>query len=67
MGKRRPDFNQGDVCRAIAGARKAGIEVAQVEIKKDGTITIRSTTEDQAPPDSLDRELAEFSERHGRD
>jgi hypothetical protein len=33
-------FKQADLTRAIKGARAAGIDVAQIEIGKDGKIVI---------------------------
>jgi hypothetical protein len=33
-------FRQIDVTRALKGARKAGVDVARVEIDRDGKITV---------------------------
>lgn len=37
-------FRQQDVTRAIKAAKAAGVEVAQVEIDKNGKIVIRTPT-----------------------
>jgi hypothetical protein len=42
-------FTQATVRRAVEGARKAGLRVAGVSVKPDGTITIHDTG-DIAPP-----------------
>lgn len=40
MSRVQATFTQTDVRRAIAGARKAGLEPGAVEITRDGTIRI---------------------------
>jgi hypothetical protein len=52
MANTRVAFRQGDVSRAIRGARAAGIEPGPVEIWPDGRIVI--LPKDAAAPDDLD-------------
>jgi hypothetical protein len=67
-------FRQTDVTRAVKAVRAAGVQVAKVEIRPDGTITIGTgaadkagqTNDDGVVSNALDRELAEFEERHGQ-
>jgi hypothetical protein len=40
MGRGPCIFKQGDVTRAVKGARAAGVEVQRIEIDKDGRIVI---------------------------
>jgi hypothetical protein len=40
MANRPASFRQADVTRAIKAARKAGIEIARVEVDNGGKITI---------------------------
>lgn len=40
MGRGPLTFRQQDLVRALKGAKAAGIEVARVEIEKDGKIVI---------------------------
>ena len=40
MSRCQSKFRQGDLTRAIKGARNAGVEVARAEIAKDGKIII---------------------------
>ena len=40
MSRRPATFRQTDVTRAVKGARAAGVEIAQVEIDKDGRIIV---------------------------
>lgn len=65
---KRAAFRQSDVSRAFRGARKAGIDVARVEIRPDGRITIIPGKPVETAPatteDDLDRELAEFEAAH---
>jgi len=60
-------FRQQDVTKAIKGAAKAGVNIARIEIAKDGRIVIISAgAEPSVQDDDLDRELAEFEARHGQ-
>jgi hypothetical protein len=62
-------FRQQDVTKAIRGATKAGVNIARIEIARDGKIVIMVTKSQDltiaTPQDDLDRELAEFEARHG--
>ena len=62
-------FRQQDLTKAIRGATKAGVDIARIEIAKDGRIVlVVGNSQDQTivtPQDDLDRELAEFEARHG--
>jgi hypothetical protein len=42
-------FRQTDLTRAIKGARAAGIDVARIEIEKDGRIVILPTQSAAVP------------------
>jgi hypothetical protein len=70
MSRARP-FTQSDITRAIKGAVMAGVQVGRVEIAADKIIVIAGAPETAAPPieptEDLDRELAEFEAKHGRD
>jgi hypothetical protein len=74
MPRASSTFRQTDVTRAVKAVRAAGVEVGKVEIRPDGTITIGAgsadkvgqTTDNGAVSNDLDRELAEFEERHGQ-
>jgi hypothetical protein len=74
MARAPSTFRQTDVTRAVKAVRAAGVEVSKVEIGPDGTITIRTgpgyeagqTNDKGAVSNALDRELAEFEERHGQ-
>jgi hypothetical protein len=62
-------FRQQDVTRALKGAIAAGVEIARVEIDPTGKIVIQLSSgevKEQAAPDDLDRELAEFEAHHGK-
>ena len=60
-------FRLQDVTKAIKGAVKAGVNIARIEIAKDGRIVIISAgAEPSVQGDDLDRELAAFEARHGQ-
>ena len=63
MGRRGPcAFRQCDVERAIKAARAAGLEVARVEIDKDGKIVIiAGKPTDALERNELDKWLAEHA------
>jgi hypothetical protein len=67
MTRARSIFRQQDVTKAIKGAAKAGVNIAKIEIAKDGKIVIISAgAEPSVQNDDLDRELAEFESRRGQ-
>jgi hypothetical protein len=45
MTNRPAPFRQSDVCRAVKGAKAAGVEVKRVEVDPSGKIIIVSTRE----------------------
>ncbi len=61
-------FRKCDLTRAVEAARKAGVEIARVEVGKDGKIVIVTANAHGrgGPQDDLDRELAQFEARHGQ-
>jgi hypothetical protein len=68
MARTPSTFKQGDVTRAVKGAIAAGLDIARVEIDRHGKIVIQLVNgrpKEQAAPDDLDRELAEFERLHG--
>jgi stringent starvation protein B len=67
MARALSTFRQADVTRAVKAVRSAGVNIARVEVARDGRIVI-ITAEAQcaAQDDDLDRELAEFEARHGQ-
>ena len=60
-------FRQQDVTRAIRAAIAAGVDIARIEVAKDGRIVIVTGGADPAVQDDLDRELEQFRARHGQD
>ena len=45
MARAPSTFRQQDVTRAIRATQAAGVDIARIEIAKDGTIRIITTTE----------------------
>ena len=67
MARAPSTFRQADVTKAVRAVRMAGVDIARVEIAKEGRIVIFTTAEVQAAvQDDLDRELEEFCARHGQ-
>jgi ssDNA-binding replication factor A large subunit len=66
MARAPATFRQGDVTRAIRAAVAAGVDIARIEIARDGRIVIVTGKAQPAVQDDLDRELAEFEARHGQ-
>lgn len=68
---RRPClFKERDVTRAAKAVLAAGLDIARVEIAKDGGIVVvpgKPEGQVTALSDDLDRELAEFRAQHGQD
>jgi ssDNA-binding replication factor A large subunit len=67
MARAPATFRQGDVTRAIRAAVAASVDIARVEIARDGRIVIVTGKAQPAVQDDLDRELEEFEARHGQD
>jgi coenzyme F420-reducing hydrogenase beta subunit len=67
---RRPSFNQRDATRLARAAMAAGLVVHRMETK-NGRVIIVTNGETSTTPidefDELDRELAEFEARRGKD
>lgn len=67
---RRPClFKERDVTRAAKAVLAAGLEIARLEIAKDGAIVVvpgKPEGQAAAPSDDLDRELEEFKDQHGQ-
>lgn len=62
-------FRQTDVTRAVKAVVAAGVEVARVEVDKDGRIVVIAGKPAQSAPvaaNDLDAELTEFEVRHGQ-
>jgi hypothetical protein len=68
MARVRCTFSKRDLAVAVETAQKAGLDIARVEIGKDGKIVIVTTKAQGGfgSEDDLDRELAEFETRHGQ-
>jgi hypothetical protein len=65
MARAPANFRQADVTRALRAAKAAGVDIARIEIAKDGRIVIIAAGDRLVPQDDLDRELAAFQARHG--
>ena len=64
MKKTRVTFLQGDVTRAVKGAKAAGFDVGAVQIRPDGTILILSPgVEPEKTLDPLERWEADYRAR----
>ena len=62
-------FRESDVRRAIKAAVASGLEIARLEIAKDGAIVVvpgRPDGQVASSSDDLDRELAKFEAQHGQ-
>ena len=58
-------FRQRDLTTAVKAMAKAGVEVARVEIDRDGKIVlVTGKAAELEPANELDRELVEFEARH---
>jgi len=57
-------FRKVDVVRAVQAAKAAGLDIARVEIDKNGRIIVVTTT-GTTPGDEIDQELAAFGAQHG--
>ena len=67
MARAPSTFRQQDVTRAVKAVTAAGVDIARVEIARDGRIVIITAEAQPAVQDDLDRELEEFNARHGQD
>lgn len=52
MARAKPKFTVLDIQRAMAGAKRAGFEVAQCEVAPDGTISVITMAGAKATPAS---------------
>lgn len=43
-------FTQAQIARAVQGAKKAGLDVAAVELRPDGAIRVLTKVDTPAPP-----------------
>jgi hypothetical protein len=67
MARAPSTFRQKDVTRAIRAAIAAGVDIARIEVAKDGRIVSVTGGAQPAVQDDLDRELEQFRARHGQD
>jgi 3-keto-L-gulonate-6-phosphate decarboxylase len=67
MARAPSTFRQQDVTRAIRAAIAGGVDIARIEVAKDGRIVIVTCGAQPAVQDDLDRELEQFRARHGQD
>jgi hypothetical protein len=66
MSSGRAPFRKSDVARAIAAAKQAGVDIARIEIDKEGKIVV-VTTSGTTPGDEVDREISAFrAQQHGK-
>jgi hypothetical protein len=49
MARAPSTFRQQDVARAIRAAIAAGVDIARIEVAKDGTIVIVTASQDREP------------------
>jgi hypothetical protein len=66
MARAPSTFRQQDVTRAVKAVTAAGVDIARVEIARDGRIVIVTAEAQPAVQDDLDHELEEFNARHGQ-
>jgi hypothetical protein len=64
MGRGRSTFKEGDLTRALRAAKKAGANVARVEVARDGKIVLVLKKDGEAPSES---ERNEWDEINGED
>jgi len=65
MARQPCTFRETDLKRALRATVAAGVEVARIDVTKDGFSIIAETGSQPAPVSDLDEELAEFEARHG--
>jgi hypothetical protein len=61
MGRGRCAFKQSDLVRAVKAVRKAGVEVARVEIDNGKIVVIAGKPTDALGRNELDKWLAEHA------
>jgi hypothetical protein len=67
MARAPSTFRQQDVTKAVKAVTAAGVDIVRVELTKDGTIAIITSSKARTEvQDNLDRELAAFQARHGQ-
>jgi hypothetical protein len=67
MSRTPSTFRQADLAKAVKAVLSAGVDIARVEIDKDGKIVIvAGKAAEVAPADELDRELAEWEAGHAK-
>jgi hypothetical protein len=67
MARAPSTFRQQDVTRAVKAVAAAGVDIARVEIGRDGKIVVVTQQSPTNQQDDLDRELTRFEARHGQD
>jgi hypothetical protein len=65
MGRGPCTFKTADATRLAKAVRKAGVEIARVELHKDGTLVIIAGN--NAPVDGAARQVNEWDEIDGAD
>jgi hypothetical protein len=66
MARAPSAFRQQDVTKAVKAVAAAGVDIARVEIGRDGRIVVVVQRSSASQQDDLDRELTEFEARHGQ-
>lgn len=66
MARGPSTFRQADITKAVKAVRAAGVDIARVEVAKDGRIVIVTGEAPSAVQNELDRELQEFRASHGQ-
>jgi hypothetical protein len=59
-------FKQGDLTKAVKAVFAAGVDVARIEVERNGKIVIVTGKPAAEAKSELDAELAEFEARHGQ-
>jgi hypothetical protein len=64
MARAPSTFRQADIVKAVRAVRSAGVDIARVELTRDGKIVIVTGEAQPAVQNDLDRELVDFEARH---